>query len=90
MDLFRESALERESAQAAARGQHWRSNPFLLKDNMPQASGESLGDWPRRHDAWQRGFEGHFRQGPELAPSAADARPPASRGGARALQEHRP
>ncbi|NML17359.1 CrpP-related protein [Azohydromonas caseinilytica] len=51
MDILRESALEREGAQAAARGQHWRSNPFLLKDNMPQASGESLGAWSRWHDA---------------------------------------
>lgn len=67
MDILRESALEREGAQAAARGQHWRSNPFLLKDNMPQASGESLGAWSRWHDAWQRGFEGYFQQGPEFA-----------------------
>jgi hypothetical protein len=67
MDLFRESALERKGAQAAAHGQHWQSNPFLVEGNMPQASGESLGDWSRQHDAWQRGFEGYFRQGPEFA-----------------------
>lgn len=67
MDIFGESALEREGALAAAQGQSWRSNPFLQKHNMPQASGESLGDWSHRHDAWQRGFEGYFQLGPEFA-----------------------
>jgi hypothetical protein len=58
MDIFSESALEREGALAAAHGQSWQSNPFLHKHNMPQESGELLGDWSCRHDAWQRGFEG--------------------------------
>jgi hypothetical protein len=67
MDIFSESVLEREGARAAAQGQSWRSNPFLQAQNMPQATGESLGDWSRRHDAWQRGFEGYFQLGAEFA-----------------------
>lgn len=82
MDNFRESPLEWEGAQAAARGQHWRSNPILLKDNMPQASGESLGDWSRRHDAWI-GYE-------RLCDAVAYAKPLAMRCGASTLQEHQP
>jgi hypothetical protein len=72
MDVFGESLLEREGAHAAAQGQSWRANPFLLQQNMPQATGESLGDWSRRHDAWQRGFEGFFQLGPELARGRKD------------------
>lgn len=67
MDMVDESALEREGAQAATRGASWHSNPFLLRPNMPQATGESLADWSARHDAWQRGFEGHFQLGPDVA-----------------------
>ncbi len=67
MDLFSESKLEREGARAAAQGQSWRTNPWLHAQNMPQATGESLSAWPRRHDAWQRGFEGYFQLGPEFA-----------------------
>lgn len=67
MDLFSESKLECEGARAASQGQSWRTNPWLHAQNMPQATGESLGDWSRRHDAWQRGFEGYFQLGPEFA-----------------------
>ncbi|WP_043458448.1 CrpP-related protein [Azohydromonas australica] len=67
MDVFGQSALERDGAQAASRGASWRSNPFLLRENMPQATGESLADWSGRHDAWQRGFEGYFQLGPDFA-----------------------
>jgi hypothetical protein len=74
MDIFGESALEREGALAAAHGQSWQSNPFLHKHNMPQAAGESLGDWSRRHDAWQRGFEGYFQLDPGFAHRRKDRR----------------
>jgi hypothetical protein len=67
MDLFSESKLEREGARAAAQGQSWRTNPWLHAQNMPQATGESLSAWSRRHDAWQRGFEGYFQLRPEFA-----------------------
>jgi hypothetical protein len=67
MDILDQSRLEREGAQAAARGASWRANPFLLRDNMPHATGESLADWSGRHDAWQRGFEGYFQLGPDFA-----------------------
>lgn len=67
MNIFSESVLEREGARAAARGQSWRTNPWLHARNMPQATGESLDAWSRRHDAWQRGFEGYFQLGPEFA-----------------------
>ncbi|NML16479.1 CrpP-related protein [Azohydromonas caseinilytica] len=67
MEPFGESALEREGARAAAHGADWRANPFLQRNNMPQASGESLADWSRRHDAWQRGFEGYFQHAADPA-----------------------
>lgn len=51
MDVFGQSALERDGAQAASSGASWRSNPFLLRESMPQATGESLADWSGRHDA---------------------------------------
>lgn len=67
MDIFDQSRVEREGARAAAHGASWRANPFLLRDNMPHATGESLADWSGRHDAWQRGFEGYFQLGPDFA-----------------------
>lgn len=67
MDIFDHSRVEREGARAAARGASWRANPFLLRDNMPHATGESLADWSGLHDAWQRGFEGYFQLGPDFA-----------------------
>lgn len=54
-----ETALEREGARAANQGASWQSNPYLRRENMPEATGESVHDWSRKHDAWQRGFEGH-------------------------------
>lgn len=55
---FDESDLERRGAAAAAAGHPWHSNPFLRPENMPAATGETLREWSRKHDAWQRGFEG--------------------------------
>jgi hypothetical protein len=66
MDIFSESVLEREGARAAAQGRSWRTNPLLHAQNMPQATGEPLSAWSRRHDAWQRGFEGYFQLAPEF------------------------
>jgi len=56
-DVVNEAALEREGAYAASRGRNWQSNPYLRREQMPAATGESLGTWVRKHDAWQRGFE---------------------------------
>ncbi|AKJ31892.1 CrpP-related protein [Caldimonas brevitalea] len=69
---FDESALEREGARAARGGHAWQSNPFLKRENMPAVTGESLREWSRKHDAWQRGFEGYGRR------SDADAKEPLS------------
>lgn len=52
-----EAALESEGAKAASRGRNWQSNPYLRREQMPAATGESLGAWVRKHDAWQRGFD---------------------------------
>lgn len=57
---FDEAALEDEGARAARAGRSWQSNPYLRRENMPQATGEALCEWSRKHDAWQRGFEGQF------------------------------
>jgi len=56
-DAMTEASLEREGALAASRGRDWRSNPYLRREQMPMATGESLRTWARKHDAWQRGFE---------------------------------
>lgn len=77
MDVFGQSALERDGAQAASGGASWRSNPFLLRQNMPQATGESLADWSGRHDAWQRGFEGYFQLGPDFCQRRKESLTPA-------------
>ncbi len=53
-----ESLIESEGALAARAGHPWQSNPFLRRENMPAATGEPVGHWTRKHDAWQRGFEG--------------------------------
>jgi len=53
-----DSALAACGAQAAASGQPWHSNPYLRQDHTPRATGESVCEWARKHDAWQRGFEG--------------------------------
>jgi hypothetical protein len=56
---FDEATLEQEGARAAQAGRPWQSNPYLRRENMPQATGQTLREWSRKHDAWQRGFEGH-------------------------------
>ena len=56
-NLLSDEALEREGEFAAARGRSWQSNPYLRREQMPVATGESLSTWARKHDAWQRGFE---------------------------------
>lgn len=56
-DSLSERHLEREGEFAAARGRSWQSNPYLRREQMPVATGESLSAWARKHDAWQRGFE---------------------------------
>ena len=56
-NLLSDEALEREGEFAAARGRSWQSNPYLRREQMPLATGESLGAWARKHDAWQGGFE---------------------------------
>jgi len=62
-----EAACEREGVYAASRGRNWQSNPYLRREQMPVATGESLVAWVRKHDAWQRGFE-------SVADSAGDGR----------------
>lgn len=52
-----EKTLEQEGARASQAGRSWRSNPYLLRVNMPQFTGEAVREWARKHDAWQRGFE---------------------------------
>lgn len=52
-----QAVLEREGASAAQAGRSWQSNPYLQRENMPMATGETLREWSRKHDAWQRGFE---------------------------------
>lgn len=55
-----EEELEREGRTAAAAGQDWRTNPFLRRDRMPMTTRESVGEWARKRDAWQRGYEGEI------------------------------
>jgi len=57
-----DAQLVREGERAAAAGLAWHSNPYLRKENMPAATGETLHEWSRKHDAWQRGFEGSAPQ----------------------------
>jgi len=59
-DRVEDSVLEREGALAASRGRSWQANPYLRRDLMPVATGESLHLWARKHDAWQRGFEAYL------------------------------
>lgn len=56
--MLDESTLELEGARAAAAGWPWHSNPYLHRANMPPATGDSVTEWSRKHDAWQRGYEG--------------------------------
>ena len=52
-----EPNLERAGERAARDHRPWHANPFLQRENMPIATGETLREWSRKHDAWQRGFE---------------------------------
>lgn len=70
-----ESALEREGAHAASRGRGWQSNPYLRREQMPCATGETLTVWAGKHDAWQRGFERGCAAGRATASSVAPAGP---------------
>lgn len=54
-----EHNIERDGERAAREHHPWYSNPFLQRENMPMATGETLREWSRKHDAWQRGFEAH-------------------------------
>lgn len=51
------SFLALEGARAARGGCSWLANPFIRRENMPAATGESVAVWVRKHDAWQRGFD---------------------------------
>jgi hypothetical protein len=53
-----EDVLRHEGALAAEQGRHWFANPYLRRENMPCATGESPQRWAFKHDAWQRGFDG--------------------------------
>jgi hypothetical protein len=55
-----EPDLERDGERAARAARPWHSNPYLDRENMPGATGETLREWSRKHDAWQRGFEGYY------------------------------
>lgn len=59
LPLDSDGALATCGAQAAAAGQPWHSNPYLRRDHAPRATGESVNEWARKHDAWQRGFEAY-------------------------------
>lgn len=76
MPLPKESdnALAACGAQAAAAGQPWHSNPYLRQDHAPRVTGESVCEWARKHDAWQRGFEGYDGGGAFAQLSAASSR----------------
>jgi len=63
-DLTGDAWLELEGIRAARSGLTWKANPYLHRDNMPAASGDSLKEWARKHDAWQRGFERQFEADP--------------------------
>lgn len=63
MPLSEEACWAEEGARAARRGLRWDANPFLRRENMPAATGDSPPQWARKHDAWQRGFDG---EGPSL------------------------
>ncbi|WKB55430.1 CrpP-related protein [Eleftheria terrae] len=67
---FDESNLERDGARAAQADHSWRANPFLQRENMPGATGETLREWSRKHDAWQRGYEGHDADSPSTPKEA--------------------
>ena len=49
--------LQRQGAKAATRGDAAASNPLLLLQNMPAATGETMQEWAVRYDAWRAGYE---------------------------------
>lgn len=64
-----EVVLAQEGDRTARSGGHWSANPYLKRENMPGATGDSLQNWACKHDAWQRGFDGEQGQAKEaLAP----------------------
>jgi len=56
MDDFDRDALEHAGARAAAAGRSVQSNPYLLPENIPEATGEPLDEWARKSYAWHEGF----------------------------------
>ena len=57
MKLGERAELQRQGAKAATRGDAAASNPMLLLQNMPAATGETLHEWAVRYDAWRAGYE---------------------------------
>lgn len=53
MDL---SDIEKLGAQARKNKLSELDNPFLSSANLPVNTEETLEDWKKKHDAWQRGF----------------------------------
>lgn len=53
MDL---SDIEKLGAQARNNQLSELDNPFLSSANLPVNTEETLEDWKKKHDAWQRGF----------------------------------
>lgn len=48
--------IEKLGAASHAKALTELDNPFLALENLPAKTGESLEDWKKKHDAWQRGF----------------------------------
>lgn len=61
MPTAERNELRRQGAKAAARGEHAMSNPMGDIANMPDATGESLGTWELRRQAWQHGHDAQSR-----------------------------
>ncbi|HEX5933879.1 MAG TPA: CrpP-related protein [Pseudorhizobium sp.] len=42
--------------KARSRGLGYQANPFLVKEQMPQATGEPVAEWRQKAEAWLFGW----------------------------------
>ncbi len=45
-----------EGMTARSRGFGFDTNPFLVKERLPQTTGEPVGDWRQKAEAWLFGW----------------------------------
>lgn len=48
--------IQKQGATARAMDKTFFENPYLKRENLPAATGETVQQWQAKHDAWHLGW----------------------------------